>query len=43
VNPADMATQAYEREPGWFPLIARPAPPAGLLTLRYMDGTYLNI
>jgi len=25
----------YEREPGWFPLIARAATPQALLTLRY--------
>jgi hypothetical protein len=27
---------------GWFPLIARPASPAWLLTFRYEDGLYLS-
>jgi hypothetical protein len=33
----------YEREPGWFPLIARAAPPQALLSFRYIDGIYLRI
>ena len=30
----------YERKPKWFPLIARPASPAGLLSFRYTVGIF---
>ena len=38
-TPANLATLAgkYEREPGWFPLIARSASPQALLSFRYID------
>jgi hypothetical protein len=29
-----------EREPGWFPLIARAAAPQALLSFRYIDWLY---
>ena len=32
----------HEREPGWFPLIARAATPQALLTLRYKVGAFCN-
>jgi hypothetical protein len=51
--PADVRTLAgssslrtitnNERKPGWFPLIARAAPPQALLSFRYAVGIYLNV
>jgi hypothetical protein len=35
-----MVPPKYEREPRWFPLIARAASPQALLSFRYIDGTY---
>jgi hypothetical protein len=29
--------------PEWFSLIGRPAPPAGLLPFRSMDGTFFKV
>src|SRR6059058_5935037 len=33
---------SYEREPRWFPLIARAAPPQALLSFRYTVGIFLK-
>src|SRR5450759_637200 len=36
------ARRKYEREPRWFPLIARAASPQALLSFRHMDGIHLS-
>jgi hypothetical protein len=42
-GPRPTLQRKYEREPGWFPLIARAVTPQALLSFRHIDGIYLRI